>query len=56
MNKKDFIDTIFILIIILGLIILAEGRGYELYKKQLEVNELQNKVEQQIELIDALKQ
>ena len=52
MNKKDIIDTIFILAVFLVLLIMVESRGHKL----LEVNELQNKVEQQIELIDALQQ
>ncbi len=56
MNKKDIIDVIFILITILTLLIIAEIRGYKLYQKELEVNELQNTVEQQIELIDSLQQ
>jgi hypothetical protein len=56
MNKKDIIDTIFILAVFLVLLIMVESRGHKLDKKQLEVNELQNQVEQQIELIDALQQ
>ena len=56
MSKKDFIDTVVILLILINLVILAEIKGYKLDKKQVEINELQNKVEQQIELIDALRQ
>ena len=56
MNKKDIIDTVVILLILINLVILAEIKGYKLDKKQVEINALQNKVEQQIELIDALQQ
>ena len=56
MNKKDIIDTIFMLIAFLVLLIIAEIRGYKLHQKELKVNELQNTVEQQIELIDSLQQ
>ena len=56
MNKKDIIDTVGILLILINLVILAEIKGYKLDKKQVEINELQNKVEQQTELIDALQQ
>lgn len=59
MNKediKDFIDTIFIFIAFLALLIIAVSKDYKLHQKELEVNELQNTVERQIELIDALQQ
>ena len=45
MNKKDIIDTVVILLILINLVILAEIKGYKLDKKQVEINELQNKVD-----------
>lgn len=56
MSKKNFIDTVVILLIFINLVILAEISCYTVDKRQNEVNELTNKVEQQIELIDALQQ
>ncbi len=56
MNKKDLIDVIVISIFIIAL---ATWNGVLNAKndlKQNTINELQNKVEKQIELIDALQQ
>ena len=38
MSKKDFIDTVVILLILINLVILAEIKGYKLDKKQVEIN------------------
>lgn len=56
MNKKDFTDTIIIFLIIWVMafrIITLTTEGHRMKKK---INELENTVEQQIELIDALQQ
>ena len=56
MNKKDIIDAIVIapFILILAIYDVCISADNEL--KSNKINELTNKVEQQIELIDALKQ
>ena len=53
-NESNLLAIIVILVIfVIGLICCA---GREINKKQQQINELTNKVHQQIELIDALQQ
>lgn len=56
MERRNVINVLGISAILIVLFAFIEFSGYELEKKQNEVNKLQNKVEQQIELIDALQQ
>lgn len=55
-NKFTLIYEILILIILAVLAIINIKLEVENYKKEQKINELQNKVYQQIELIDALNQ
>lgn len=53
-NESNLLAIIVILVIfVIGLICCA---GTEIKEKQQQINELTNKVHQQIELIDALQQ
>lgn len=53
-NESNLLAIIVILVIfVIGLICCA---GQEINEKQQQINELTNKVHQQIELIDALQQ
>ena len=53
-NESNLLATIVILVIfVISLICCA---GAEINEKQQQINELTNKVHQQIELIDALQQ
>ena len=53
-NESNLLAIIVILVIfVIGLICCA---GAEINEKQQQINELTNKVHQQIELIDALQQ
>ena len=54
--KEDIAGIFAIFIMLLILLTLLLLGIEESYKSQTKINELQNKVEQQIELIDALQQ
>lgn len=56
MKKKDIIDVIVIALFILILAVYDVYISADNELKSNKINELTNKVEQQIELIDALKQ
>lgn len=56
MNKKDIIDAIVITLFILILAVYDVYISADNELKSNKINELTNKVEQQIELIDALQQ
>lgn len=56
MKKKDIIDVIVIALFILILAVYDVYISADNELKSNKINELQNKVEQQIELIDALQQ
>lgn len=56
MNRKDLIDAIVIVFVILALFILNLYQSYELETNQNRINELEQQVEEQYYLIDSLKQ
>lgn len=56
MNKKDLIDAIVIVFVILALFILNLYQSYELETNQNRINELEQQVEEQYYLIDSLRQ
>lgn len=56
MKKKDIIDVIVIVLFILILAVYDVYISADNELKSNKINELTNKVEQQTELIDALKQ
>lgn len=56
MNRKDLIDAIVIVFVILALFILNLYQSYELETNQNRINELEQQVEEQYYLIDSLRQ
>ena len=56
MNKRDLIDSIVTIFVILALFILNLYQSYELENNQNRINELEQQVEEQYYLIDSLKQ
>lgn len=56
MNRKDLIDAIVIVFVILALFILNLYQSYELETNQNRINELEQQVEEQYYLIDSLQQ
>ena len=56
MNRKELTDVIVIILVIAGLFIHCQILSYRNRQKDKKIDGLENKVHQQIELIDALKQ
>lgn len=56
MKKKDLTSTFCMLIVIIGFIFLNGILKIKCDLQEKQINKLQNTVEQQIELIDALQQ
>lgn len=56
MKRKDIIDAIVIILIVFILTLYNGALNAKCDLKQNRINELQNVVEQQVELIDALQQ
>lgn len=56
MNRRDLIDAIVIVFVILALFILNLYQSYELENNQNRINELEQQVEEQYYVIDSLKQ
>lgn len=56
MNRKDLIDAIVIVFVILALFILNLYQSYELETNQNRINELEQQIEEQYYLIDSLQQ
>lgn len=56
MNKRNLIDTVEIVFVILALFVLNLYQSYELETNQNKINELEQQIEEQYYLIDSLKQ